>query len=298
MKYSHLRRSLPGLLFTLVASGLIVVPAWGHPCFQTDKSGAKEIEPADEAMARFQRLNGELGALFFAVEVGDDAKALQLIAGGVDLSLKWNGESIMDLVVKRGRLAVFRELVDVGVAPVLSMGKKVTEADLQPPIGRRWTSYVYGPMPGSEIRSRSLIQSASSGDDEIVRELLAEGEDVNQTRADGWGAIHGAAELRSGPMVQLLIDNGAKFNLRGGPLGRTPLEVALQSRGNDSSVKALLDAGVKLTPDQEDARGTSLLHLASQNGYLHIMRELIASGAITNARATSLRPRKNWWIHP
>ncbi len=259
--------------------------AWARASSQQGEHEVAEIEPVDEVMDRFWRLDQELGVLFFAIDVGDDARALQLIASGVDLSSPFGGEHIMDLVVKRRRLTVFRELVDVGIAPVLSTGKKVTEADLQPPVGSRWTVYYYGPMLGSGLSSRNLIESASSGYAETVSELLAEGVDVNQTRADGWSAIHGAAELGSGPIVQLLIDNGAKFDLRGGPLGRTPLEVALQSRGNDSSVKALLDAGVKLVPDQEDARGTTLLHLASQNGYLHIMRELIASGANTNAKS-------------
>lgn len=288
MKTSLPSNTLIGLISTTIALGCLVTPVLGTGFHQEEAVATPQPE---SVTARFSRVNAEVGDLFFAVEVGDDTRALHLISSGADLTLEFGGMSLMDFAVRSGRSAVFQELVARGVPPISASGEKWTVLDLAPLHQARFIPDQPDPvLAGGEYRG-NLILSVSIGDKVEVAHLLAEGADVNKLGEDGWSALHAAASTGHGGMVRLLIEKGANFDLRGGPLGRTPLEMALQSRGNDSCIKALLDAGVKLAFDQEDARGTTLLHLASQGGYLHIMRKLIASGAITNAKSC-LTPAK------
>ncbi|MFT5200036.1 MAG: ankyrin repeat protein [Planctomycetota bacterium] len=259
-------------------------PASGVP--QSDTESASGSPSGNEKLTRFLELDKVVGALFFAVEVGDEARALQWIASGADLKAKFGGESLMDAVVRRGRPAVFDALIEAGVPAVLSSGKRVSRSDLLLPGESDPKLSKEAPDADKESPPKASLQEAAArGLDGQVAKMLAAGADVNAAGLTGLTALHWAAAGGRGSTVHLLIESGAKLNLRGGTLGRTPLEMALAIRGNDSSIAALRAAGVELVHDQADARGTTLLHHAAQNGYLHIMRELIASAAVTNAKS-------------
>lgn len=60
---------------------------------------------------------------------------------------------------------------------------------------------------------------------EAVKLVLDLGADVNAVNSAGDTALHGAAHIRSATLVQLLVDNGARLNVKN-KLGLTPLMVA------------------------------------------------------------------------
>lgn len=58
-----------------------------------------------------------------------------------------------------------------------------------------------------------------------AKRLIGFGADVNEATATGWTALHAAAYVGASSLVQLLLDNGAKVNVKNG-CGRTPLSIA------------------------------------------------------------------------
>ncbi len=259
-----------------------------------DQVKSVQIHPKDGDLDLFLELDKAVGELFFAIEIGNDGRAVELIRGGADLSLKFGGESPMDAAVRRGQLTVLRALVEAGMPATLSSGEAVAESDLLLPGQRDPQVSRQSPPAGTASRLHSaLIQAVLMGETERVTALLKDGADVNAAGPDGLSALHCAAAGGSGAIVRLLLEAGASKDLRAGPDNRTSLELALSSRGNDATVAALIAGGVALDPNQATSDGTTLLHLASSSGYLHIMRELIGDAASTNAKSFRTDERKD-----
>ncbi|MDF1838112.1 MAG: ankyrin repeat domain-containing protein, partial [Planctomycetota bacterium] len=258
-----------------------------------EESAPAEVQSGDRGMDVFLGLDQAVGNLFFAIEVGDDARAMELIRGGADLTLAFGGETLMDITVRKGRLAVFRALEAAGVAAKTSSGRAITEADLMPDGGIvpvQPAEAEHG--PNGPFPHKPLTEAVLAGDLERVALLLTEGADPNEP-SRALPPLHHACLGGNGAMVKALVDGGASTDLRDEIYKKTPLEMALSSRGNDGPVAVLLASGVKLDPKQEHPNGTTLLHLAATNGYLHVMRDLIGDAASTNSKSYRTADRKD-----
>src|SRR5262249_18983647 len=77
---------------------------------------------------------------------------------------------------------------------------------------------------------------------EALKTMIGLGADVNQASDTGWTGMHAAAFLGANGVIQFLVDNGAKVNVRNG-CGQTPLSLAA---GTDA--RGLLS---RVTPHQE-----------------------------------------------
>ena len=86
-----------------------------------------------------------------------------------------------------------------------------------------------------------LIGAAAAGDTAKVKELLANGADVNRRNSRGVTALMAAAYKGSTELAQLFVEKGANVNA-GSNKGSTPLMAAVES-GNKTLVKFLLDKG-------------------------------------------------------
>lgn len=118
----------------------------------------------------------------------------------------------------------------------------------------------------------NALQAASHGWSEtIVRSLLDSGADVNAQ--GGWygSALQAASEGRSEAIVRLLLDRGADTNARGGRWGGDALQVASYD-GNEAVVRLLLERGADLGIIDGEF---SALHMASSQGLAEVVRILL-----------------------
>ncbi len=139
----------------------------------------------------------------------------------------------------------------------------------------------------------TLVEATRAGDQGSVAALLAAGEEVDRTDADGFTALHWAATLGDIEIVRQLIAAGADIEKRG-PREETPLILARAAPGKDSrgrsdhpargviagsfpKVEMLLGHG--LDPNAPDVNGDTPLHYAAYYGHDEISRPLDAEGA-------------------
>lgn len=105
----------------------------------------------------------------------------------------------------------------------------------------------------------ALIQATRAGQPEMVAQLVKGGARLDAT--DGDTALHYAVFNDSVELVQLLLNAGAKIEMKGRS-GRTPLHVAVMGRDKESSrieiITILLKAGAR--GDSIDVKGNSPLH--------------------------------------
>lgn len=168
----------------------------------------------------------------------------------------------------------FRVLLDVTARPdpVLEGPWHVEEGTLPPE-----------PPPGREPPPRpyaTLHLAARWGDAARVRELLAEGADVNVPDENGDSPLQAAvSRSRNAEVVALLLSAGAEVNASAPATQWTPL-LGAAAIGNTETVRLLLDAGAN--PNQRDNGDQTPLDFAIGRGSLELVDLLIAAGADVN----------------
>jgi len=141
------------------------------------------------------------------------------------------------------------------------------------------------------IPALTLIAAAAFADSDladVIRdgrqvaafELIDEGYDVNATQPDGTTPLHWAAYRLDLPLVQRLLEAGAKADVSN-DYGATPLAEAVKAV-DEPLVRTLLEAGAD--PDSPNLDGQTVLMLAAENRALGIGRLLVEAGANVNAR--------------
>lgn len=96
---------------------------------------------------------------------------------------------------------------------------------------------------------------------DVVCLLLDSGADVNASDAQGWTALHFAAQERRADFIERFVQAGAETDAMDA-FGNTPLARAVfASKGNNAAVKALLAAGAN--PDKANKSGVSPRTLAN-----------------------------------
>ncbi len=136
--------------------------------------------------------------------------------------------------------------------------------------------------PATAPSSRAPIAEAAQRGNLIeVRQLIAQGSDVNAPQGDGMTALHWAAERGDSAMTLALVRAKADAKARTRLADYTPLHLAARG-GNAAATRVLLAAGA-------DVRATTIggatpLHLAAEAGNPDVVKALIAKGADANAR--------------
>ena len=141
---------------------------------------------------------------------------------------------------------------------------------------------------------RTLVEAASEGELDDVRDMLDKGADVNATVSGDGSPLIVAAREGHAELVTLLLDRGADPNL--GVLGDGNALIMAAREGHVPIVGLLLDRGAeidKVVPGDENA-----LIQASGAGALDVVRLLVARGADVNARVFAEqayeRPQGEW----
>ena len=126
-----------------------------------------------------------------------------------------------------------------------------------------------------------LINGATTGDIEMVKNALTEGANVNAKDSDSNTALYTASRRGHTEIVKILLDNGAKVNVKDNN-GWTAL-ITASKRGLTEIVKILLENGANV--NSKDNNGWTALILASgDEGHPKIVKILLDNGANVNAK--------------
>jgi len=131
-----------------------------------------------------------------------------------------------------------------------------------------------GPPPprASDI---ALVPAARAGQDELVRELVKHGADLDRIGDDGFTALGAAAFAGRRSTVRLLLRAGADVQ-RHGASGQTALHLAALA-GQPDTLDELLRAGVDI--ELLNRQRESALDVAAAFGSEAVMDRLLAAGA-------------------
>ncbi len=130
-----------------------------------------------------------------------------------------------------------------------------------------------------QTASATVATAARQSDADTIRNLIAEGSDVNAPEADGTSPLLWAAYESSPEIVSMLLKAGADPNAAN-QFGVTPLLQA--SRYGDAAVvDLLLKGGADLKASSRD--GETPLMAASRAGSVETVKLLLAAGADPNA---------------
>jgi uncharacterized protein len=131
---------------------------------------------------------------------------------------------------KSGDLAVMKLLVAGGADPKLTMPSQANALMLAAGLGWRDGS------PAAPSYDQGTEQEAI----EAIRMCVELGLDINATTSSGDTALHAAVAGRGSPaIVRFLAENGANLQAKN-KQGRTPLDVALNSRQDRTEIVAIL----------------------------------------------------------
>jgi len=130
-----------------------------------------------------------------------------------------------------------------------------------------------------------FFDAARKGDAARVRALLARGVDVNAAWRYETTALLMAARRGSAEVVRILLDNGARTDVKDTFYGMTPVSSAA-GEGHVEIVKMLLEKGA---PGRDDA-----LAIAASNGNLEMVKTILSFGglqpeALSQALTSALR---------
>ena len=124
-----------------------------------------------------------------------------------------------------------------------------------------------------------LTAAVSSEDIDMVRDLIAAGEDVNAAEEDKTTPIFAAVESGNLEITAALLDFGAKLNVRNED-ERTPL-MAIDEDTSVALVELLIESGAKV--NMTDSNGdTALIHAARSGVKTEVLKALIDAGADVN----------------
>jgi len=137
-------------------------------------------------------------------------------------------------------------------------------------------------IAGTQAAVEPLVDAASRGDTEFVRQLLRDGADVNVKQGDGMTALHWAAEIGNAKLVDMLVYAGAYVDA-GTRIGQyTPLHIASRE-GHADIVRLLIAAGANVDAATTNS-GAMPIHLGAASGNADTVTALIAGGADIEAR--------------
>jgi ankyrin repeat protein len=196
-------------------------------------------------------------ALHAAVLRGDEATVKALLAHGADPNLAlmkptavrrrsidwamnqaWLGATPFWMAAKFSEITIMRLLVESGADPLRRNVTGLTPlmaavAGTVDRLGDSPADGNYRPAPDPVKEDRDILEAAAT--------LIDLGEDLNAASVAGDTALHGAAARRLVAVVQYLLDNGARVDVKN-KQGRSPLALAtMPIRGEDGESLAETD---------------------------------------------------------
>jgi ankyrin repeat protein/predicted Ser/Thr protein kinase len=133
------------------------------------------------------------------------------------------------------------------------------------------------PSPPTESFGEMLAAAAGSGQEHVVRELLALGANVNDRVSHGRTALMEAAKGGHTAIAALLLERGADGNAADDS-GNTPLSGAALAGAADL-FSVLMSSGAD--PDAKSVHGVTVLMEAAEGGNTGIIEQLLRDGRVS-----------------
>ena len=162
----------------------------------------------------------------------------------------------------------------IGLAAAIFVGAFVLPHFSKSPDANSADSQVlrsYSPDRNNTSPISSLQSAVIKADVSQIKELIANGGNVNEQAVNGQSLLHLAAREDLPEIVQVLIQSGANLNATD-QNAKTPLMIAAES-GNRETLSVLIQAGADL--NQVSKQGETALDLAKRFRYAECERLLI-----------------------
>ncbi|OJJ95066.1 hypothetical protein ASPACDRAFT_1891979 [Aspergillus aculeatus ATCC 16872] len=127
----------------------------------------------------------------------------------------------------------------------------------------------------TNLSRTALARAAAMGHQAIAKMLIESGADIETRDCHGSTPLNSALHLRSDEMIQLLLDNGAHWDIDI-DLRMTAMEWAVQS-SSERLVQSLLERGASI--DQKNYFGDTVLAVAARDGLESAVQILLDRGA-------------------
>ena len=166
-------------------------------------------------------------------------------------------------MIKKGRLRDIRR-TDLKIFKVEKMKqiKKPKKKPLPLPV----------PVQAPAEKSIQLVNAAKDGDLDKVKDLIAEGVDVDSKNKGGTTALMMAARFDNLDIVEYLVEKGADVNAKN-ELGRSALYMAARN-GHVDVVEFLLDNDADINA-KDSKYGNTVLMGACTRGQLEVVKILV-----------------------
>ena len=146
---------------------------------------------------------------------------------------------------------------------------------------KKFTSKTLAHETQQDTKIYSIFEAIQQSDSDALRQLLSSGANPNEYN-QGYSPLHTAALLGKEDLSTILVQNGAKVDLKTASEEQyTPLHISAFS-GNVNVAKVLVDLGAEV--DSRSTNGRTPLRLAAAEGYANIAEFLISKGADPNTQ--------------
>ena len=196
----------------------MLTAAGGHTAFAgllLDKGANPDlVDEGGRTALHIAALNGkrvELVKAILAHGANPNARTTRDSPRNLNAGISFKGATPLFFAASRGNVEVVRALIDGGADPFMKTDDKTGPLQVAAwggnPSNKDWT----------EDEKKNLL--------EIIKLLIQLGADVNSTGEHQWTALHGAAYKGVDPVVQFLVEKGAKMDVFD-EYGQTPLSIA------------------------------------------------------------------------
>lgn len=192
-------------------------------------------------------INGTLAGLLLLIPLigsAGDLTAANLAAGATHR----NGKTALMLAARDGKVEEVRDL--------LQGGAEVNRSN--------------------DNGGTPIMYAALGGSLEIVKLFIANGAEVNAVAKNGWSALMISAAKGYAEITKELLDNEADPNLQDVYFWSPLMRAVYEDR---EKIVALLLADPKTNPNHRGENGVSALHIATVQGYTHLVELLLDGGA-------------------
>ncbi len=139
-------------------------------------------------------------------------------------------------------------------------------------------------MVHEDLQERLLSAADKASDEKEIKELLAQGADINTSDSFGLTPLMRAALFNSSAQViEALVEAGSDVYAREPQYKSTPLQLAANHNPHPQVIKALVDAGSDVH-DINYLGETALIMAVNSDNATRVISALIRAGSDINAR--------------
>lgn len=214
------------------------------------------IEQGFDINTRFNSMLSPVNLLTLSMKLGANDLIEPILKAGIDVNEYIDNKSIIKIAISEGRLETVKLLLKYH--PKLNLNKMGSDH--------------------FDSQSNALLESLDKQYQSMIMYFLDQDINFNQVEAFQRSALHLAAKIGAKDLMNVLLDKGINYDLQDN-WGNTALIYAV-SKNHDDVINLILERNPDVNLKNND--GNTSLHLASRDGMLNVVKQLISSGASTS----------------